>query len=67
MPTSSSTCRAIAEKPRGNSGFGYDPIFIPGGFCETFGELSEAIKQKISHRAVAFREIIPFLRHFIAN
>ncbi len=56
----------IAKEPRGNGGFGYDPIFIPDGFDHTFGELSEAIKQKISHRAAAFREIIPFLRDFIA-
>jgi XTP/dITP diphosphohydrolase len=57
----------IAYEPRGNGGFGYDPIFIPDGFDLTFGELGEDVKAKISHRARAFREIIPFLRHFIAN
>jgi len=54
----------IAAKPRGSGGFGYDPLFIPDGFEQTFGELGEAIKRKISHRARAFYEIIPFLRHF---
>ena len=56
----------IAREPRGNHGFGYDPIFIPDGFDRTFGELSGDIKQKISHRARAFHQIIPFLRDFIA-
>ena len=56
----------IAFEPRGIGGFGYDPIFIPAGYDETFGELSSAVKQEISHRASAFRQIIPFLRGFIA-
>lgn len=56
----------IAASPRGNGGFGYDPLFIPEGFEETFGELSTAVKQKISHRARAFEQIMPFLRDFIA-
>ena len=57
----------IAQFPRGSGGFGYDPIFIPVGYDKTFGELSDEIKAQISHRARSFREIIPFLRHFIAN
>lgn len=56
----------IAQKPRGTGGFGYDPIFVPDGFDQTFGELPSEIKQEISHRARAFREIIPFLRLFLA-
>jgi XTP/dITP diphosphohydrolase len=56
----------IAFEPRGTGGFGYDPIFIPDGYDETFGELSSGVKQEISHRARAFRQIIPFLRGFIA-
>ena len=56
----------IAAEPRGNGGFGYDPLFIPDGFEETFGELSGTVKQKISHRARAFEQIMPFLRDFIA-
>ena len=56
----------IAQKPRGTGGFGYDPLFIPDGFENTFGELSNAVKQKISHRFRAFEQIIPFLRLFYA-
>ena len=55
----------IAASPRGSNGFGYDPIFIPDGFEKTFGELDDAVKRKISHRARAFCEIMPFLRDFI--
>lgn len=56
----------IASQPRGSNGFGYDPVFIPEGFSETFGELSENIKEQISHRARASAKIIEFLRGFIA-
>ncbi|MFM9904887.1 MAG: RdgB/HAM1 family non-canonical purine NTP pyrophosphatase [Pyrinomonadaceae bacterium] len=56
----------IALQPRGDLGFGFDPLFIPDGFDKTFGELPAEIKQKISHRAGAFNRIIPFLRDFIA-
>ena len=56
----------IAMEPRGDLGFGYDPIFVPDGFEQTFGELSYDVKQKISHRARAFARIIPFLRDNIA-
>ena len=56
----------IASGPRGNSGFGYDPLFIPDGYEQTFGELSGGIKQQISHRRQAFEQIMPFLRDFIA-
>jgi XTP/dITP diphosphohydrolase len=54
----------IALAPRGTNGFGYDPVFIPEGFNETFGELSSDIKRQISHRARAIAKIIPFLRDF---
>ena len=46
---------------RGDLGFGYDPIFIPDGFDETFGQMSPAQKHKMSHRAVAFEKLRDFL------
>jgi XTP/dITP diphosphohydrolase len=55
----------IAEKQAGNGGFGYDPVFIPAGFENTFGELSSEIKRQISHRARASAKIIRYLRDFI--
>ncbi|MGI9054694.1 MAG: RdgB/HAM1 family non-canonical purine NTP pyrophosphatase [Pyrinomonadaceae bacterium] len=56
-------CRGkIASAPAGKNGFGYDPVFIPEGFDETFGELSGAIKSNLSHRARAIEKIIQFLR-----
>lgn len=58
-------CRGtIAEAPRGENGFGYDPIFIPDGYDKTFGELSSDEKEQISHRAQATAKIIRFLRDF---
>lgn len=56
----------IAFAPRGRNGFGYDPVFIPSGFDETFGELSGSVKRKISHRARALMKINRYLRDFIA-
>ena len=57
----------IAFRPKGNNGFGYDPIFIPDGYETTFGELDDVIKASFSHRTAAFRKIIPKLRGFIAH
>lgn len=44
--------------PRGSRGFGYDPMFLPTGHAETFGEMDPDAKHAISHRAVAFRKLI---------
>ena len=52
----------IADQARGESGFGYDPIFIPEGFQETFGELPTKVKNTISHRAKAIRALAVRLR-----
>jgi XTP/dITP diphosphohydrolase len=47
----------IAEKPRGNRGFGYDPIFIPAGGTRTFAEISPEAKNELSHRSRAIRKV----------
>jgi XTP/dITP diphosphohydrolase len=52
----------IADEARGDSGFGYDPIFIPEGFEQTFGELPTEVKNTISHRAKAIRALADRLR-----
>ena len=44
--------------PRGDRGFGYDPIFVPNGFDITFGEMDPAAKHAMSHRADAFRQLV---------
>lgn len=44
--------------PRGTRGFGYDPIFVPDGYAETFGEMDPALKHQISHRARAFAKLV---------
>ena len=51
----------IGRETRGDSGFGYDPIFIPDGYDSTFAELSAVEKNKISHRARALRPVRDFL------
>ena len=51
----------ISEIDRGDSGFGYDPIFVPSGYDLTFGELSDQIKNRISHRAKAILALRSFL------
>ncbi|MBU6411353.1 MAG: non-canonical purine NTP pyrophosphatase, partial [Verrucomicrobia bacterium] len=51
----------IAAEPSGKSGFGYDPLFMPDGFDQTFADLGEAIKNRISHRAKALEEMRAYL------
>jgi XTP/dITP diphosphohydrolase len=53
----------MAYEARGNSGFGYDPLFIPRGFRSTFAELGDAIKNTISHRAEALKKCLTFLEN----
>ena len=54
---------AITE-PRGNGGFGYDPMFIPIGYDKTLGELDEVVKKELSHRSMALRLARKILRSF---
>ena len=52
----------ITESPRGNGGFGYDPIFLPTGYRATFAEMNFTLKNTLSHRAKAIQNIMPTLR-----
>ncbi len=51
----------LAYPQRGDKGFGYDPIFIPEGYNQTFGEIDPAEKHAMSHRARAFAQLIQLL------
>jgi XTP/dITP diphosphohydrolase len=52
----------ILGAPRGDGGFGYDPLFVPDGYARTFAEMDLAEKNQISHRARAVEGLIRFLR-----
>jgi XTP/dITP diphosphohydrolase len=52
----------LVREPRGQGGFGYDPIFVPDGETRTTAEMSPAEKDAVSHRGRAFRALAPHLR-----
>jgi XTP/dITP diphosphohydrolase len=49
---------ALTFPPRGDKGFGYDPIFVPEGYRQTFGEMDPEAKHAMSHRALAFAKFV---------
>jgi XTP/dITP diphosphohydrolase len=49
---------ALSWPPRGTRGFGYDPIFAPDGYSETFGEMEPELKNRLSHRLRAFEKLM---------
>ena len=53
----------ITETQKGEGGFGYDPVFVPDGFSETFAEMTPEMKNQISHRAKAVQKLINFVRN----
>lgn len=52
---------SLVWPPRGERGFGYDPVFVPHGYTETFGEMDPDHKHRISHRAAAFSKLVDAL------
>jgi len=52
----------IVNEEKGDGGFGYDSLFIPSGYCQTFGQLSVAEKNQLSHRAKALVQFLDWLK-----
>lgn len=52
----------IIDVPVGEGGFGYDPVFVPEGYSQTFAQLSPQVKNAISHRGIAVRKMTDFLK-----
>ena len=52
----------ISTEPRGDRGFGYDPVFVPAGYDRTFAEMSASEKDSLSHRGKALDKLAGFLR-----
>lgn len=57
-------CRGkLLREPRGGSGFGYDPLFVPDGYDRSYAELGDAVKNQISHRARAWARLAEWARN----
>ena len=57
----------IIDTPRGQQGFGYDPLFVPDGFKQTFAELGEEVKNTLSHRSRALAKVVNHLGNCPSN
>ena len=57
----------LARAPRGSGGFGYDPIFVPGGGTRTLAEYGPEEKDAISHRGRAFRALAPAVEQVLSD
>ncbi|MEZ4883524.1 MAG: non-canonical purine NTP diphosphatase [Chitinophagales bacterium] len=55
---------SIIDSLRGDKGFGYDPVFVPEGYSQTFAEMDADEKNKISHRAKAIEKLVVFLKNY---
>ncbi len=53
---------ALSDAPKGGAGFGYDPLFVPRGHTESFAELGDAVKNRLSHRGRAWSQLAAWLR-----
>ncbi|MFN8172961.1 MAG: RdgB/HAM1 family non-canonical purine NTP pyrophosphatase [Candidatus Nanopelagicales bacterium] len=58
---------SIIREPRGDGGFGYDPIFVPTGYALTFAQIPAAEKDAMSHRGRALQQLAPVLRDLLAT
>lgn len=52
----------LLREPRGGAGFGYDPVFVPDGYTQSYAELGDAVKNEVSHRARAWAKLAEWIR-----